>query len=281
MPAPTQLSSRILPALLLASSLALVAGCAPKVTVPTTVAAASALPAPILTPLSGAALRHPTPGNQNAPLNLDAAETRASQHLEDVNAQRDAAYCYYRLQAFVQAVPAFQKVLVLAPNSVSDRLYLGYAQMAAGTLDDAVATFLAVTSVKGVTPADTSSAYLEIGSCDLALQRDDQASEAFARSLAADAHQGMASLGLGTYDAAKGKTAEARIAFTNAARDLPRPQDRAKAYACLGRLDEEAKKPTVALGEYRQALALDARNSWARKALARLGGSGGKSAAKG
>jgi tetratricopeptide (TPR) repeat protein len=230
--------------------------------------ATSAIATTELKPIPGPAAAHPAPGP--AAVNLDKSESNATAHPDDVAAQRDAAYCYYKLEAFAQAVPALQKVVKMAPTATSDRFLLAYSQMAVGTLDDAVATLLSITAQKGLASKDVGEAYLQIGNCHWKLGHDDLAIEAFTRCLAATPHQGKASLALGTYDAGKGKREAARTHFADAVRDLPPGRDRAQAYACLGRLAEEAKDGKAAAEAYRQALALDPANSWAKRGAERL-----------
>jgi tetratricopeptide (TPR) repeat protein len=161
-------------------------------------------------------------------------------------------------------------VVKLTPNDPSALQFLGYAQMAAGDIDGALTTFTALTETKAISPAVLSDAYVEMGTCDWAQQRDDQAAEAFSRSLTSNPHQGQASLGIGIYDAAKGKREEARAAFQNAARDLQPGPRRAQAFSCLGRLAEDGNDTAAALAAYKQALALNPDNAWAKRAVSRL-----------
>jgi len=251
--------------------IAVVSGCNPsgQTARSTAVETAPTVAAADLKPLPGAAAAHPAPGP--AAVNLDRSESAAASQPNDVGAQRDAAYCYYKLEAYAQAVPALKKVVGMAPTSTPDKFYLAYAQMAVGNLEDAGKTLLEITEQKGLSAKDLGEAYFQIGNCDWALGHDEQAVESFSRCLNASPHEGHAELALGVYYAGKSKRDVARQQFTVAAQDLPVGRDRAQAYACLGRLAEESKDGKTALAEYRQALAMDSTNGQAKRGLARMG----------
>ena len=229
----------------------------------------SSSPAPVTgTALLGPARLHPAP--VGTPTNLDQAESGAAAHPGDIGAQRSLAFCYYKLRAFAQAIPAFRKVLALAPDDTAASAYVGYSQMAMGDLTGGKATFLKLTERSGLSPAVVSDAYLQIGNCAWASNDLDGAAEAFSRSIGADSRQGMASLGLGTFAAGKGRVGQAHDFFADAARDLPPGVDRAQTFACLGRLAEQTKNHADALADYGHAVALDPRNAWALRGLSRL-----------
>src|ERR1700710_1907486 len=109
----------------------LAAGCGPKPydiekakaeAAPANAAAAAPAPdAPAPKPLLSAVNDSPAPASITA--NLDQAETLAATPPNDIESNRTAALTYYKLQAFAQAIPAFQKVIQLAPDDAAAHLY--------------------------------------------------------------------------------------------------------------------------------------------------------------
>ena len=230
-------------------------------------ASAAAPTTPTTRPLTEPAGRHPAPADTP---DLDRAESAAAAAPRDPAANLACAFTYYKIKAYTQAAPAFEKVHQLRPRDPLPLLYLGWTQMAIGTLPDAIDTFQKVTALPTLTPAQKSDAFLALGDCQYALHHDEQAAEAYARSLGADSKQGMASLALGTFAAGKGRAAQARSFFTDATHDLTGPREKARAWTCLGLLSEQEKNLKAAAAAYQKALALDPENGYAKKALTRL-----------
>jgi Tfp pilus assembly protein PilF len=78
---------------------------------------------------------------------------------------------------------------------------------------------------------------------------------------------GDAALAIGTIAAQSGKIAEAKKYFERAATALKPGERRARAYASLGRLADEARDVAGATGWYEKALKDDPNNAWAARAL--------------
>ena len=246
------------------------AGCRPaQETPPAPSASAPAAVAQAPVPVEKPARDHPAPVGTP---DLDRAETDAAKAPSDPAANRALAFCYYKIRAYKQATPAWEKVASLAPNDPAPLFYLGYTQMAIGDLDAALATFNKILARPDLPPAETSEAHLQVGNCLWAKRQDDAAAAAFTKSLGAESKKGLASLALGTYAAVKGRPDQAHDFFADAARDLPPGPDRAQAWACLGRLAQERKDTGTALKAYKQALTYDKNNTWAKQSLPQVGG---------
>ena len=222
-----------------------------------------------LTPLTQASEAHPAPDNTPG---VDKAETTLAADPSNAKNSLLLAFSYYKSKAFAQAAPQFVQAAQLAPRDPAPLLYLGYTQMSVGALSEAQKTFADVIKLPGAKPEIKAEANLQIGNCLWALQQGKEAVAYFEKALQLNPKEGHAALALGTWEAAQQKPAEAKAYFEKAVADLPTKRGRAQAYACLGRLAEDAKNPTDARAAYQKAAQLDSDNEWATKALARLKG---------
>lgn len=220
-----------------------------------------------LVPLPQAAEAHLAPDDT---LGVDKAETLAAAQPTDPQASLRLALSYYKSKAYAQAAPQFVQAARLAPQNTTPLLFLGYTQMAVGALNEAQKTFGSVIVLPNVSPKDAAEANLQIGNCLWAQNKNKDAAAYFEKTLRVNPREGRASLALGTWAASQNKPDVAKTYFNTAARDLPTPHTRAQAYACLGRLAEDAKNLVDARAAYRKAVALDNDNEWAKKSLTRL-----------
>jgi len=253
----------------------LAAACAPRARVteyakasPSAASNASVAPSQVIKPWSQIAEQRPSPPNLPS---LDQAETALSRKPRDPQANLTYAFVLYQSQAFEMAAAAFDKTAALMPDNPTPRLYQGYALMAWGVVTQARDAFQKVTTLKGADRHSVSEAYLQIGTLEYLFLKDNTAAKAaFAKSLASNPKQAMASMGAGTIAAENKQWDEARAGFTEAAKNAQKPKEKAKAYACLGLLHQQTGDWKQAAAYYEKSLATDPDNRMVKQGLAAL-----------
>lgn len=233
-------------------------------------ATVSAPQAETIVPLPRVAEEHPAPDDT---LGVDAAETAQAAMPDDGQKNLLLAYSYYKVKAYAQAAPAFERAALLLPKDPKPLLFLGYTQMAVGALDPAHATFERVTKVGGVSRSTISEARYQQGVTLAAQGKNPDAIKAYTQALGFNTHNGQASLALGAWAAQNKRWQQAESFFRDAAKDLPAGAKRAQAFAALGRLAEDAKDKKGAIAAYKKALQDDEDARFAREGLERLGAS--------
>jgi superkiller protein 3 len=231
--------------------------------------AAAASPAPTPAAAGDPSVFERIPAPKGLPP-LDAAETAVSTKPDDGKALLTLGLVYYDARDVRDAVATLEKAAAKLPEDPTALRYLAAAYIAQGNRDGAVGALRRYANVFAVPKERRAAAQKAAGDLLWADGDLDDAAAAFRKALELDPKNGEASLALGAYAAEKKDRAGAKKYLDAAARDLPAGPPRARAYAALGLLAEQAGDKKAAAAAYKQALAQNPKEERAAAGAARL-----------
>ena len=124
----------------------------------------------------------------------------------DLAANYDAGFCYYKLKQYERAVPAFRNAIRSKPDFVDAYVYLGNSLDYLGRYKEALDSYIKASSLA----PDKADIFFEIGVAHSRQKNNGQAVVAFERCLKLDPNHLDALYNLGTTLADSGRMDEAR-----------------------------------------------------------------------
>lgn len=186
---------------------------------------------------------------------VDELETDSAKKPEDKAALKALGLGYYNAGGYEPAIATLSKL----PDDPEATFYQAASLLAIGKDNEAVAL------LNGL---KTPQAALLRGDYNYLKGINDKvAVTEYTQALKSPETQGQAALALGTILIVTGDRAEAKKLFTIATTKLPAGESRARAYASMGRMLEEANQEKEAHTWYQKALKDDPNNAWARQSL--------------
>lgn len=230
----------------------LLAGCTPQTDAPPPSENTGATAPAVVNPFSSIAQRLTAPASGKS---VDQLETESAKKPDDKAALKALGLGYYNAGGYEPAIATLSKI----QDDPEATFYHAASLLALGKDPEAVAL---LNGLKTPRAALLRGDYNYLKGIDVKV-----AATEYTAALKSPDTQGEAALALGTILIVTGDRAEAKKLFTIASEKLPAGQSRARAYASMGRMLEEANKGKEARVWYQKALKDDPNNSWARQSL--------------